>query len=663
MSEHNDFPRFFEAATQLFKLRQLPQAAEQCAKALTLNPQDIECLHLCASIAEAMKRFPEAEATWARAVQLNPRGITARFGLGKIQLRLGKLHDAVSSYTAGLSEVLAHNTDDKPMACMRACIQGIIDRSPALGPVEADWIIEFGVLLEATGHYEHDGAPLLAFTRDNLAAGKLRAFQLLLVIHALAFKIASARAWNSQVFESLVRPGLEAEVQAGRFRIVLELENLIYVEFIKQEETQTNFQEHYVAVMPLLRTAGLAARSLNRLSERHATSNHRPVVAFLLRTPSLLAHTQVLLAYLQGYRNLPDQPFLPSIYIFSGREPNCERILRASGANVFLLDEIAPETKYDDYSRLLALRQRLEHDNVTCVVWISLPISMVFASALHMAPVQVWWSMKHHGIETPDLDGYVTGGSLMRTKRIGERVWRTAPVAYRVEFDATIAAKAGQLRSQFPKFRLLLGTLAREQKLIDKRFLDSVIQILKDHTDIAYLWTGATRLNTVQSAFERAGVADRCYFVGWVDTKIYAQLLDIFLDSFPFPCTFTLVEAMAAGKAAVFYQSEESYRTGIHGILSPMLDDSNTQDATCRRVREIFQGKSGRSLYLCAQNPEEYVHLAEQLIADDSFRNEVGIALKQVVHEYFINNAAMAEGYTDHFMEIIRETLSHAMPR
>lgn len=656
MPEHSAYLGHYEAAVQHFVRQQFSEANQHCTQALALRPDNSQCLHLSASIAEAMRMFPQAQAAWQKAVNVDPKDIAARFGLAKTQKKLKNTAEAISSYTAAFSMLFNLNTKDAPLDCMRGCMQAVIDRAPALGQAEADRMIEFGVLLEGAGLYERGGADLVEFAARSLAEGKIIAFQVVLIIHALAFKIASSRKWNVLVFERLVRPSLEAEARAGRHRIALDLETLIYMEFIRQEETEENFRAHYASLIPILREAGLRARD-ETLPEVRGQTSGRPVIAFLLPAPSLLAHTQVLLAYLEGYRQLPEQPLLPRIYIFKSRDPQCERRLNEAGAEVVMLDEVTPETRGNVYQRLLALRRLLNSDNVTCLVWVSSPVLMAFASALEMAPVQIWWSMKYHGIETPELDGYVTGGSLARTKIISGKLWRTAPVAYAVQSDPTAAQKAAELRSQFSKYRLLVGTLAREQKLTDPQFLDAIIRILRIHKDVAYLWTGRARLHSVQSAFENAGVADRCYFVGWVDTKVYAHLLDIFLDSFPFPCTFTLLEAMAAGKAAVLYQSEESYRTGIHGILSPALNDLSGDDLTCRRVREIFRGRSGRSLFLCAQNSQEYVTFADELIMNSDLRHEVGKALKQVVNEYFVHKSAMAEGYTRHFMEIIVEKI------
>lgn len=549
----------------------------------------------------------------------------------------------------GLKDVSA------PMDVMRRCLEKIIAHPATIDRADEDNLSEFGALLQRCGTYEREGMSALELVHKCIDDGRVTGFQVILIADALAFKIVSSNAWNLNVFQHVLLPSLKCEISAQRFRYVLEIEKLIYNELVRQVETEENFYERYVRLVPLLREAGRTARLSLGGDQRAHLGDVSLKVAFLLHSSTMLAHTTLLLEYLAGYRKLADQPFTPVVFVFNGTNPVLAERLKAHFIDVCFLDQKTPETQNDDYRRLLFLRNCLQRDSVTELVWVSAPYMMVFASAMGMAPIQVWWSMKYHGIETPEIDGYVTGGSLLNSKVIGGRTWRTAPVAYDVMPGPGVVEQAAQLRREYDEHEILIGTLAREQKLTDPRYLASIVHILRQHRNVAYIWTGRAQLLQVQSAFEQGGVADRCYFVGWVDTKVYAQLIDIFLDSYPFPCTTTILEAMAAGRPVVFFQSEESYRTGLHGILTPVLDGESEQNPMTDRLLTLLKPRQRRPLFLCAHDPQEYVKFAEALIADASFRNEVGGALRQVVREFFINRELMAAGYTKHFVAIVDE--------
>ena len=53
-------------------------------------------------------------------------------------------------------------------------------------------------------------------------------------------------------------------------------------------------------------------------------------------------------------------------------------------------------------------------------------------------------------------------------------------------------------------------------------------------------------------------MADRCHFAGWVDTRLYASALDLFLETFPLGCGIT-------GRAIVPFPKGEVFATFTEG--------------------------------------------------------------------------------------------------
>jgi glycosyltransferase involved in cell wall biosynthesis len=264
--------------------------------------------------------------------------------------------------------------------------------------------------------------------------------------------------------------------------------------------------------------------------------------------------------------------------------------------------------------------------------------------------------MKYHSLELPEIDGYVTNQSIGSTKLVEGKLWRSAPLASEEWHRPELAARAAEVRASYP-YALLFGCIGREEKINSPPFLEAVARILRECPDAGFLWTGRERSAAVQSTLERLGVAGRCHFIGWVDTRLYAQVLDLFLDSFPFPCGFTLYEAMAAGKPVVVYASREAAETGIYGLLAPLLAGETGAPEEIRAARALFA--DGR-LFHCAPDPERYVDLALALARDPAARSASGEVNRAFVREFLSDRARMARVVGRHFVELVQEKIGQA---
>jgi predicted O-linked N-acetylglucosamine transferase (SPINDLY family) len=204
---------------------------------------------------------------------------------------------------------------------------------------------------------------------------------------------------------------------------------------------------------------------------------------------------------------------------------------------------------------------------------------------------------------------------------------------------------------------VVLGTLAREEKLKGPDYLSAVAAILKARPEALFFWTGKTRDPVIERAFNAAGVAAQTHFLGWVDTRLYAQVIDIFLDSFPPPCGVTLVQAMVAGKPFVSYACPESERLGIAGFIGPQLAGRGVSAEEQTDVRRIFGVGSATPLYFHATTPAEYVEMATRLIGDHELRARAGHAARTYVEKYLTNLPRMGETYARQIDAIVRETM------
>jgi hypothetical protein len=507
----------------------------------------------------------------------------------------------------------------------------------------------------ATG-WPDDALAMLLGLLKRISTPKLVAFSNQL-LGVLGFKIKAQAPAKDTTFTKVVVPLLGLLLERGAMDAAIAIENMLYERYVKATETEEHFAWCMNQVAPLFTKAAHALR--DRLPPLPFPALIPPYrVGFFIHSATMLAHIEMILTALKGYRMLDDQPFEPTIYCFSGKSLAMERAFADLGVRVVMLNELFPDTKDSHWRRLLCLRELLSKEGVHELVWVSLVTMLPLAFGLRLAPVQTWFAMKYKTFSNEDIDGYVTQTRLTRFSTLCGRRWRTAMNGLDNWYDADAEAPAAVIREPL-KDHVILMTLARTEKMMDPGYLWAVTSLLKAHPETFFIWAGREQNPAVVKAFQEAGVLARTRFVGWVNTHVYAQVADIFLDTFPFPCGLTLSQTMAAGKPIVLYDSPESAQTGLWMFIKPVLVDGEGTDELRAELRTDL-GDDTNPLIPVASTPEEYVRHASRLITDEHARAASGDACRRVIARYFSDPKAMGASLSQHFVELIEERAASA---
>jgi len=358
---------------------------------------------------------------------------------------------------------------------------------------------------------------------------------------------------------------------------------------------------------------------------------------------------------LDGLRRLDPPPFDPRVYVFQPTVSDLASRLAELNVPVTYVDRLAGEDAWDWGRRLLHLRERWQRDGVSVAVFVSVPVLMPLAFAMGLAPVQVWWSMKYHTIALPEIDAYFTVGSIgERERTIDGRRWRTLPPTLARPFDARLNKEARRIRERLSKFDVILGSLNRPEKIDSDQYLDTLQTILATHPNAVFLWFGRYPPRSVLKGMMDRGIHEQCMFAGWVDTRLYAQVLDIHLDAFPFPAGITSGQVMAAGVPSVTFLSKSAEQNGILAVLWPLWEGRAGTPEQQRAVRELLTDGDGSSLFPIARSVDEYVAYANCLIDDREYRQRAARAAQRLI-ERFNEPTAMALGFAQHLREVIEQ--------
>lgn len=516
------------------------------------------------------------------------------------------------------------------------------------------YLLQFGEVFERAGVFrsvEGQLASLVAPLFDPARQSQLGGYHLMATLGILGFTEHASDAWANRLFEEVLLPWLELSASQGRFDNALMAEHIALMNYVRRAESQEWFKKVTGRWVP-----GLAAAARARLAERgpgHAAWKPEPIrrIGILVHQASLLAHVVVMVETLAAVQRAGARNYEFTVFVGGGRYAPLEEKLRECNAKIVYLDKDNPESSL--FERLQVLEAVLARDNFGAIFWVSYISMMAVAFPRRIAPLQGWWAMKYHACDIDEIDVHLAVENVVRRKSMEGIAWRTLGSASRDWCDPAKAPAAAEIRARYGADAIIAASLGREEKLDSPPFIDAVCELLRRHPKLVFLWTGRNQRPSIQSRFDAAGVADRAHFVGWVDTKAYAQAIDIFLDSFPFPCGFTLKEAMAAGKPAVLMRSPESLETGVPGAITPVIDGTGDATPDVRdRLRAIFSAERDFDLYLCASDSPDYIGRASRLVEDAAMRERVGTANRTFIDEFLSSPEDEARKFLDHLDEL-----------
>jgi len=572
-------------------------------------------------------------AAAAQMAQIAPQSFMATIASAEVSRRSGQADEAVATCSR---HILGPSTEDQRQAAgsstidlYTACL-AFLAKSTAIGRECVPIIQLLGMCAEECG--------LLSANAEAICASLLQARKRLGGLHgvcipnlftAIAVTRQSTEPWLRQAFHQIVLPWMEAASEDQSMDELLLVEDLLYSEVVRMREQGEWFRSFVPKWLPTISEAAKEYNLTSSAPAGHSSTTPRKV-AFFMHRASTLAHAMRIM---DAVGLVPDElagKYQYTVFIWRGRDATLHEAIERSGASIQYLDENASH-----WETLKQLQAALSEQGFVACIWVSLITMMAAAFSMRVAPLQLWWSMKYH-ITPPDgtdvciaLDNFLPGKSLDGVW------WRTIPGSIQHQSNPSSDVTAANIRQAFPPNTIVLGTLGREEKLIGADYLNAICQVLSACPQTIFLYTGRAQRYEIVNTFRQSGLEHRTRFIGWVDTEVYARVIDVFLDSFPFPCGQTIAQAMSAGRGVVMYESADSLETGLPGSISPVLRHSAPcEEALRKELTTVFTHQTTGDLYLCAEDPKEYTDMAIRLVRDSAFRNLCATANQQFIQKF-----------------------------
>jgi hypothetical protein len=294
-------------------------------------------------------------------------------------------------------------------------------------------------------------------------------------------------------------------------------------------------------------------------------------------------------------------------------------------------------------------RQDLAQLQTAAVVFVSIPLHLEYLSALKLAPVSIWWSMKFPLPNFKKLDGRVFFRRLFAGRvDIEGECWYGGPLG--LEFPPepdpmTVAA----IRAKYAAGPIL-GTVAREEKIREPVYLAAIAKIMQAHPTASFLWTGRQALPEIVQYFDSQGIGDRCHFIGWVDPALYCRVFDVFLETFPLTGLMS-GWAMSFGQAVATAGPLGWLGTYLAGIYDGSLPCTMTERM---QIDEVFAPIIGRVPCIWGKDGDEFVALVSALLREEQLRRDFGHCCQHFMRRFLADPAGSALAQARFFAEIIQ---------
>jgi|GEM_PF-5705297 len=452
------------------------------------------------------------------------------------------------------------------------------------------------------------------------------------------------------IFHNIMIPLLESLSENNQHDHLLIVEQQIYDSYLRIKDTAEHyFHVKYQITPRLLNHSRKIRKELPQIHALPPKNSRQKVVFFIVNTTNL-AHSRVLLNYLRGQISLAESNIEPIVAFYNLIESDFLAELKSLGITLFF-------PKVNGFAGILETRRWCIEQEISAFIYVSTSAMMPIYFGIGMAPTQIYWSLKYHCEIFDEIHGYMASGAFQRYRRIGGRDWRAGHCAILGLFDPNQTAPAQATRATLSAQgqHLLLGSFGREVKYNNDEFVAALAQILEQVPEALYLWTGRIEAPEILARFQKFGIADRCRFIGWVNTAHYAQVIDLYVDTFPFASGHTAMEAMAAACPVVLLATQEALDSSIAThVLPAYRGQVGTQDQQ-QQIRAIFTDSDGSSLLPMVDSVSEFIAWSVKLARDPALRARTGAAAQRFVQESLGDVQQMARDYNEHILEIIDE--------
>ncbi len=607
--------------------------------------------------------FEKSKHLAEKIILVNANDFSARLILGASYASLGQPEKAVRELSAAvhLNPKSGQAKSQLAAALMNAdryrdAVKVLLDITRA-DPSNAQAFNNLGLAYFNSEQFE---LAETAFERaTELAPDTLSSLVGLIQTYAKTGNRKGAERWHT----ALAMPAFKKPITADTLDIMGEVLDAYY-DYQRIEDSEDRYTG---AVVPAIQAysknvrAFVGAQAQAKRDSRSSLSEAgEPIkVAFFIDYANNLAHSKNLYMYLTALLRQTDYKIEPTLIYYKKSDA-----LNFEDYGIENIDRLELPKGMSRIELILWLKGEIDRRGISVCVTLG-TISSLFALSFvcKIAPVMMWWSQKHHGLTLDSIDGYLTLGSVAPTRMIDGREWRTivglfGPSTFKVQSE-DVRAKALSIRTQLlgAEYKQILGVFGREEKLDNDAYWDCVSSIIERFPEALFIWSGRHERKSIIDRMSARNLEHRCKFAGWVDTQVYVNVIDLYVDSFPFPGGHTVVEAMLADTPVVSLVTDDARRITASIFAEPWIDETSSH-AEELGLEPIFTDSDGNDLSPFVFDIDAYVGCAISILSDTPTRQKRTNASRVFVEKYLTNFELAGTMLAQHIIDVRNQHVS-----
>ena len=447
--------------------------------------------------------------------------------------------------------------------------------------------------------------------------------------------------WDDHVFNLIISPALQIicskdlNIAINQYSL---LDHLLFNLYIRRDEDPVRFRRAFWNLnhfgIELARRFKLESSSLenkvlnpkNNFIYKKRDYN----IAFVFKGPFELAHAEFFEAFLRGTRIFKNKCNVHLILIDSHKP---EKFNHESLGHVYV-HSLKTYGK-DVYTKLAAYYQLFEIYQFDHLSWIACVQNLSLYMGQRIAESQSYWSMKYHSIIMDSIDKYAGLGFGGDSFFFDDTNWFRGRAFPEINLPSCNETKIASIKRQFgiSATSIVLGCFVRTEKLNNPQYWELIEKILTNHTDIHFCLAAQSMPEVAKSYLQKPAFQARFHNLGWVNTKVMCQCLDLYLDSFPRGSCLTALEAIKARVPVALFDTAHNRESSALPYLM----------STCpnQKVPGVFMVDMVESLY------RSLLPLITNTKIRASLAKSQGILLKELEGKGYL----FAKDYLNYFLD------------
>ena len=352
------------------------------------------------------------------------------------------------------------------------------------------------------------------------------------------------KADNIEIYRQHLRAAslnLKNMIENGNVDLALNSEILLW-RHIKLQENEENYFLAFLGHKNPFWNCG------QQNSPGEVKTGNKNNVTFIAQNGFLLGHTEVMLLIIKEWKIVYPDLNIFFIAIITIEEKLASRLFDLNVKFIESPKGLGPK------DTIKWLRNEIEKNEINTAIWLSVPLWVSYIFGFKIARRQIIWSLKFHPIHLGDEVCHIgmtkeNEGIIM----INGYPWKAFQPPLQIKktnnYDKN-KIESNKIKASF-KGKLIFGTLARTEKFNSIQFVDALIEILDHCSESVYLYSGQQPSLFLLERAKLKGVDKKIFYIGWVDTELFSLAFDVFLETFPFGCGITGMQALTNGTALV----------------------------------------------------------------------------------------------------------------